>query len=290
MRRHGIAALAATAAVLAAGLIAPNPASAAPLVGSCFDYSAKTIRAISSPAPAIGCEAQHAAETYYVRNLPDSFGLPSASSLGARLSAAKPCTVEAMNAYLGQAGRALPSRFLSVPLFPTDPQWQAGERWMRCDVVLQGGLELKQFAGTAAALVAATPQAIFNFCTPSVPNAVATAAYPCTNPKKNWIKVLDKELGGAGSKFPGDSSVVKSTTRLCKSMGRKYNGKVPYPGWWAIRPTSRGWKEGLRSAQCFVPYKQYLQEVAIRAPKPTPTPVPAPTESAGPVPAPSASA
>ncbi len=45
-----------------------------------------------------------------------------------------------MNAYLGLQDRELPSRFRTVVLFPTDDQWAAGERWVRCDVVLQGGL------------------------------------------------------------------------------------------------------------------------------------------------------
>jgi hypothetical protein len=289
IRRHRLGALVIATAVIASVVALAAPASAVPVVGSCYDYNAKTLKAVSSNAPAIGCEAPHTAETYYVRTLPDSFGPPSKSSLGAQLSASKPCTVKAVNAYLAMPGRSLPSRFLSVPLFPTDAQWTAGERWMRCDVVLQGGLELKTFAGTAAAFVAATPQVIFDFCTQGSPNAVKTAAYPCTDPKRNWIKVLDKELGGAGSKFPGKTAVEKSTRKLCEKMGKKYNGKVPYPGWWAIWPTKAGWGEGRRSAQCFVPYKQYLQELAINAPKPAPAPTPAPVApDPSPSPAPTA--
>ena len=231
----------------------------------------------STAAPAIGCESPHTAETYFVGTLAEAFGLPSGSTQPARLSAGRPCTVAAMNAHLGLTEQKLPSRFRTVVLFPTDDQWNAGERWMRCDVVLQGGLELKSFSGTAAALVAATPRDIFNFCTPAEPNAVKTAAYPCLDRKKNWIKVLDQELGGPGSKFPGTTSVERSTRRLCEKMGKKYDGKVTYPGWWAIWPTSRGWKEGRRSAQCFVPYAQYLKELAQNAPRPTPSPTPTPT-------------
>jgi hypothetical protein len=283
MHPRALTALAATAAVVIAGLIAPAVAAADPLVGLCFDYPAKTVHATSSAAPAIDCGAQHTSETYYVRTLPDAFGLPSKASLGAKLSAGKPCTVAAMNAYLGLSDRSLPTRFLSVPLFPTDAQWQAGERWMRCDAVLQAGLDLKKIQGPMPAFVTATPREIFNFCTPREPNAIKTSAYPCTDPKHNWIKVLDKELGGAGSKFPGTASVEKSTRRLCEKMGKKYDGKVPYPGWWAIWPTSAGWKEGRRSAQCFVPYGQYLKELAQNAPRPTPTPTPAPTASTEPV-------
>jgi hypothetical protein len=266
--------LAAVTAVLLGGLVSPTPATADPLKGACYAYKAATLKEVSSPAPVVDCSAQHTAETYYVGTMPDSFGTPSASSLAKRLSAGRPCTVAAMNSYLGIPDRALPSRFLTVVLFPTDDQWAAGERWVRCDVVLQGGLQLKAFTGTAAALVASTPADRFDFCTPSEPNARATAAYPCLNPKKNWIKVLDKELGGPGSSFPGTTTVERKTRNLCEKQGKKWNGGEKYAGWWAIWPTSIGWKQGKRSAQCFVPYKQYLKEIT---PKPVPTPAPTPT-------------
>jgi len=292
-RRNAWTGLIALAAVIGAGLVAPASASADPLVGACYKYPASTLHTVSSAAPAIACDASHTAETYYVRPLPDSFGLPSKATLGAKISAGQPCNVATMNVYLGLADRVLPSRWQIVPLFPTDAQWAAGERWMRCDIVLQGGLALKPITGMAAAFVAANKPTVFDFCTPKEPNATATSAYPCKDPKKNWIKVLDKELGGAGSKFPGKSSVEKSTRSVCEKMGKKYDGKVPYPGWWAIWPTSRGWSEGRRSAQCFVPYGQYLKELAQNAAKPVPTPAaspaPAPSQQPSEAPAPVAS-
>ena len=278
--RLSLTAAAASALVLA-GFVAPAPASAAPAVGACYAYKAAVLEEVSSDAPAIDCSATHTAETYYVGTLPASFGLPSEASKASILSAGRPCTVRAMNAYLGTPDRALPSRFRTVVLFPTDQQWAGGERWVRCDVVLQGGLQLKAFTGTAAAFVASAPQTQFDFCTPAEPNARATAAYPCLNPRKNWIKVLDQELGGPGSSFPGTSTVERKTRALCEKQGKKWNGKEKYPGWWAIWPTSVGWKQGKRSAQCFVPYKQYLAELAQQAapvtPVPAPTPEPVPT-------------
>ena len=135
--------------------------------------------------------------------------------------------------------------------------------------------------------VASAPSTQFDFCTPGQPNSRATSAYPCLSPKKNWIKVLDKDLGGPGSKFPGTSSVEKKTRKLCAQQGKKWSGGEKWAGWWGIWPTQVGWQEGKRSAQCFVPYQQYLKELAKRAPKPAPAPA-ASTEPA-PVPAPEAS-
>ena len=280
--RRLVLALLATGGVLATGLAAPPSVTATPAVGQCYDYRAAVLKEVSTPAPAVDCATPHTAETYFAGTLPTSFGLPSKASLAKRLGAAKPCTVKAMNAYLGIPDRVLPSRFLTVTLFPTDEQWGAGERWVRCDVVLQGGLQLRTFTGTVTALVAATDPEQFDFCTPQEPNARATAAFPCTNPKKNWIKVLDRELGGPGSSFPGSSTVERKTRTLCEKQGKTWAGKEKFPGWWAIWPTQVGWKEGRRSAQCFVPYQQYLKELQTRQPKPapTPTPVPEPTPSA----------
>jgi hypothetical protein len=275
--RTGLTIAVGGAAVVLGSLVALPPANAAPLVGACFAYRAAVLTETSTTAPAVDCSALHTAETYFVGTVPESFGLPSRASKAKILSAGRPCTVPAMNAYLGLQDRELPSRFRTVVLFPTDDQWGAGERWVRCDVVLQGGLQLKAFAGTAAALVAATPPGQFNFCTPQEPNARATAAYPCLNPRKNWIKVLDQELGGPGSSFPGTSTVERKTRALCAKQGKKWDGKEKYPGWWAIWPTQVGWKEGKRSAQCFVPYKQFLKELATAAPVPAPAPSTEPT-------------
>ena len=153
--RTGLAALAATSALLAAGLVLPAPASAAPAVGSCFDYPFSTLGKASSAAPAIGCEFPHTAETWFVGTVPDSFGPPSKASQADRLLAARPCTTKAMNAALGMPTRVLPSRYRTVVLFPTDAQWNAGERWVRCDAALQSGLQFQSTTGTAAAFVAA---------------------------------------------------------------------------------------------------------------------------------------
>lgn len=274
--RTGLTIVACSATVVLGGLVAPATASAAPQVGACYSYKTAVLTEASTPAPAVDCTTQHTAETFFVGTVPASFGLPSEASKAKILAAGRPCTVRAMNSYLGLQDRELPSRFRAVVLFPTDDQWAGGERWVRCDVVLQGGLQLKAFAGPAAALVAATPADQFNFCTPQEPNARATAAYPCLSPKRNWIKVLDQELGGPGSSFPGTSAVERKTRTLCERQGKKWDGKEKFPGWWAIWSTQAGWKEGKRSAQCFVPYKQYLKEVASKAPAPTPAPTPTP--------------
>ncbi|MBI1351585.1 MAG: hypothetical protein GC156_10750 [Actinomycetales bacterium] len=274
--RTGLFASVATAAILAGGLIAPAPASADPQVGACYAYKPAVLKDASTSAPVVDCNADHTAETFWVGAAPSALGLPSKASPAARLAAGQACSTRVMNAYVGMPDRVLPSRFRTVVLFPTDAQWNAGERWVRCDVVLQGGVALKSFTGTASALVAANPSTQFDFCTPAEPNAKSTYAYPCLNPKKNWIKLLDKDLGGPGSKFPGSKTVERKTRALCKKQGKAWSGGIKYYGWWAIWPTSVGWREGRRAAQCFVPYQQYQKELARRQPASQPSAEPAP--------------
>lgn len=288
--RPAAAVIGVTALMLATGLAGATPSAAASVVGSCFDYPVATLDEISSPAAAIGCENPHTAETFAVRTLGEQFGPPSKASVAARLAAASGCTVKAMNAYLGMPARVLPSRFRVAALFPTNAQWAAGERWVRCDAVLQSGLVLQRITGPGSAFVASVPQADLNFCTPSTPSARNTAAVRCTNPKRNWIKVLEQRLGGPTARFPGESSILRRSALICQKIAKKYDGKVPYPGWWRINPTETGWKLGKRSVQCFVPYQQYLKELAQNAPAPTPIPAPTPepTPSTEPPPAPTA--
>ena len=279
--RTGLGVLAAATTLLTAGLVMPAPASAAAAVGACYDYPIATLEKGSSDTAPIDCAGPHTAETWFVGTLPESFGLPSKASATLRLAAGRPCTVAAMNAFLGMPDRKLPSRFIPVALLPTDAQWATGDRWVRCDAVLQSGLALQPITGTAPAFVAATPQEVLNFCTPLTPSAKSKWAVQCTNPKKNWIKVLDQELGGPTAKFPGESTVLRRSATICQKIAKQYNGKATFPGWWRINPTAAGWKQGKRAVQCFVPYSQYLAEIAQN----TPAPAPAPTE---PAPAPTA--
>lgn len=246
-------------ATLGAGLVFAPPASAAtPTVGSCFEYPATTIGKASSGAPAIPCEAPHTAETYWVGSVSDAFGLPSRASTKDRLRATQACTEKAMNDYLGLTQRRIPSRFTSVALFPTDEQWQAGERWVRCDTVLKAGRQLTSITGPAAAFAASVPADRLDSCTIGTPKPLSTAEYRCTQPKKEWILVAEQELGSLADPYPGDSAVVRKATRICERYAKRYDGGLDYPGWWRLNPLRPLWQEGERTVRCYVPLYQYL--------------------------------
>jgi len=251
--------------LMATSIVSAPASHAAAAIGDCYYYPGST--SISTDAPVVSCDAAHTAQTYWVSSLPDSFGIPAKATAAARRSATVACTPAAINAFTGMPDRTLPSRFDTFAIFPSAAQWNAGERTVRCDVVLRNGAKLVTLTQPAADVVASTSQDQLNYCTPAEPSANAPYAGICNNPKKNFIKVLAKDLGKAGSKFPGYTKVERKVTALCKALGRKYNGGVPYPGYWGIWPTGTGWASGDRAAQCFVPLKQYLDTLAKQAAK-----------------------
>lgn len=245
-----------TALMFATGVVAVAPASVS--VDQCYTYAANGTKDQAARAIAVDCAGPHTAQTYWVGALPANFGVPEKASATARLRAIAPCTTTQLNLFLGIPERTLPSRFQTVPVYPTPDQWGAGQRWVRCDVILRGGKTFKKFNGNAQDLVASTPPETFNFCTSGVPGNRTTSAYPCLNKKKNWIMILERDLGTPASTFPGARSVESRTKKICSVAAKPFTILKKYYPWWAIWPVSSGWKNGERTAQCFVPYGEYL--------------------------------
>lgn len=232
----------------------------APKVGDCFNYKASGTKDQAASAPAVDCTTPHTAQTYWSGALPESFGVPEKAKASSRLKQTQPCTVKNINAFVNLADRKLPTRLQSVSIFPTKDQWDAGQRWVRCDVVFRAGKSYKPLSTPMAEFVAATPPSQLNFCTPRVPGNRTTSAYPCTNVKKNWIMILERNLGTTPTKrFPGTRSVEYQTKRICEKAAKPYVTLKKYYPWWAIWPTSAGWSRGDRTAQCFVPYSEFVK-------------------------------
>ena len=261
-----------TAVTACIGLIAGITLAATPLpsaraseavaatVGNCFDYKSSGTKDQAASAPAVECATPHSAQTYWVGALPESFGVPEKASAARRLKATQPCTVKNINAFVNIADPKLPTRLQSVSIFPSKTQWGAGQRWVRCDVVFREGKSYKQLSTTMAEFVAATPSSQLNFCTSAVPGNRTTSAYPCTNVNKNWIMILERNLGTTPTKkFPGARTVENQTKRICENAAKPYVTLKKYYPWWAIWPDSAGWSRGDRTAQCFVPYSEFVK-------------------------------
>lgn len=234
-----------------------------PTIDACFDYAApkrmtpQARARIARTAP-VDCAKNHTAQTYWTGTLPKSFGDPTRSSGAARAAATRACTTKALTTYLGLTERTIPSRFQTITVFPTRAQWRAGERWVRCDAILRGGRGFTTITGTFQAFIAARNPDVFDFCTAGVPGTRTTTAYPCTKPKKNWVMIREVELGGPQKRFPGKRGVERRSKAICERAGKAYSGGQRFHAWWAIWPTGVGWRQGDRTAQCFVPLADYL--------------------------------
>ena len=233
---------------------------AASTVGNCFNYKSSGTKDQAASAAMVDCALPHTAQTYWSGTLPESFGVPAKAKAANQLNQTQACTVKNMNAFMNLRDRKLPTRLQSVSIFPSKAQWFAGQRWVRCDVVFRAGKTYKPLSTPITDFVAATPFSQLNFCTPGVPGNRTTSAYPCTNIKKNWIMILDRNLGTTPTKrFPGSRSVEYQTKRICEKAAKPYVTLKKYFPWWAIWPTSAGWSRGDRTAQCFVPYGEFVK-------------------------------
>ncbi len=229
-------------------------------VGDCFNYKSSGTKDQAASAPAVDCTTPHKAQTYWAGTLPQSFGVPLKATAASRLKQTQPCTVTNINAFVNLGDRKLPTRLQSVSVFPSKAQWDAGQRWVRCDVVFRAGKSYKPLSTPMAAFVTATPASQLNFCTPRVPGNRTTSAYPCTNIKKNWIMILERNLGTTpGKKFPGSRAVEYQTKRICENAAKPFVTLRKYYPWWAIWPAAVGWSRGDRTAQCFVPYGEFVK-------------------------------
>lgn len=251
-----------------------TPATAAPKsppVDGCYDYAAPKrmtpqARARIARSAPVDCAGKHTAQTYWVGTLPNAFGDPTRSSGAARAKATRACTARALTTYLGLTDRAIPSRFQTITVFPTRAQWREGQRWVRCDAILRGGRGFTTVTGPFQQLIATADPDSLDFCTAGVPGTRTTTAFPCTKPKKNWVMIREVELGGPQKRFPGRRAVERRSKTICEKAGKAYSGGQRFHAWWAIWPTGVGWRQGDRTAQCFVPFADYL--TATRTPSP----------------------
>ena len=261
------------------GPMAPAVAATAdPAVGECRDLTRAQVDAGRTDAPPVDCSGPHRTETFAVGTVPASFPGPATASVRQRIDAVEQaCTRERMDAYLGLQAD-FPNRFEAIGAFPSPAQWDAGARWVRCDLVLREALGFGRWRGPAPALVAASDPAVFRFCTPSeryygIPDARRLRAVACGKPASQWILVATPELGAVWSRYPGAKVIARKARAACEPLKHAYPGtiaKASERGWFYVVPTATGWARGDRDAKCFVPLRQYLESPAPAASPPVP--------------------
>lgn len=280
MRRTVIVVAAAGVGIATSlGSVPVVQADTTPQVGDCYDYSNQEASQRITTAPKVDCATKHRGETFFVGTVGANFPPPRrVKPKAATREALRNCTSERMNAYLGLTND-FPTRFTITAHFPSQAEWDAGARWVRCDLTLRKGTGTETWAGTAPALIAGTPRDVFNFCAPGVgylnwPDPRRKNAQQCTKPGKQWILVAQKLIGKADARYPGQRTVDRRAAAKCKPLRNTYAGGLPSArrGWFYIYPTAAGWARGERQAMCWVPLKQYLDTIAPPVPPTEPAP------------------
>ena len=248
----------------------PTPVAKAskPVSGQC--WNATTTQAFDwadwkGPA-SVPCGSSHTLYTYRVGKISgesgDSWASPGdADSLTDEIQskADNACNLTSLLPKL-KWNQQLVNDFFFVP---TETQWKAGARWVRCDVgVLATGTTLDNESFVAlpskiATLVGeiSSDPVKYEFCLNSstpvsqsgpLDNDAATLA-DCTDDPQWRLTSHGKFSDPAGAAFPGDATSNATSSKLCLP-----DVKTPNEVWIAYLPTKAGWASGDREIDCWV--------------------------------------
>jgi hypothetical protein len=255
---------------LAAGFLvgASAPAYAAPAVGECLDMPANT-----NPfdplvtGTSVDCEAPHNGEVFALAEYPADWGKPSEErerldDFGWLFAT---CPFAALDEYkqsAGAPGLMIPDRFFFKAGAPTDAEWEAGDRTVRCIVTALVGApgreKMTAWTGSIPNLLG-TPAGIREFarCTPGQPKSGRRNAIAACSTAKNWVAVnyAFDLTGSPGKPFPGPAIQKQADAKCVKAIRGFVKGKKVKP--FAAVETKRDWDEGLRSAVCYIPFNNW---------------------------------
>jgi len=239
----------ATVAALGAGL-ASGPGSAAadalsdgphyqqPSVGQCRNYTMDAALKESNNSPVVVCSNTHTARVLAVPMLPSGMTWNASVDKLALVmeKACYPALVKAL-------GRTVKKQHLSAYgimwFIPTATQRQHGARWIRCDVVLQGGQQLRAIPKDTSPMLPSG----------SLPKSVAR----CVTGTQRLITICGKTHNYRASAatlvdrttYPGSSTLASIAKKRCP-------GLVSTPrSWYATWAARSGWVAGDHMIVCY---------------------------------------
>ncbi|MFG1609030.1 septum formation family protein [Actinoplanes sp. NPDC049265] len=221
-----------------------------PAVHGCFDKMEATAP-LAQYAP-FDCAERHAAESFYVGDLPRS----ATNRDKAELVAGAECSKRA-DGFTGGTWRTGALRL--QPVLPGPAGWSSGARWFRCDLgqVEPGTDKVVSRGGTLkAALTGAAPLMLRCF-DPVVDGTNVKQMKPvaCDQPHHaEFTGLWDAPEDAALIKLDDDSRMAKGCrTSIAVYAGVPNDGNLQYrAGWLAFAPSSSEWSVGIRAVQCFL--------------------------------------
>jgi hypothetical protein len=213
-----------------AGLGGPDPA-ADPVVGGCYVItSGQNGEALDPPDP-VDCSTTHNAETAAVDDsgLGEDDAYPTqddvdddSSTVYAALDDI--CSFDLLSDYLGGDDLDDPYAFFSAYL-PNQEQWDAGARWVRCDV-FYGYTSPENAPGVMADALQGAQAAAYRACFSG--NPADWDVVPCSQPHEaepigSYADVAD------GAPYPADPAARQALAAQCASGAADYVGAAPPP-------------------------------------------------------------
>lgn len=227
------------AAVVCAAAITLLPVSAfaadppaAPPVGSCHAVTMAEFSAASDPDPAVSCSATHQSLTVKAFALPSGVGRTDQQRITDL--AGKQC-YPAVAARVGGWPTMVRSLYDLLLFVPTQSQWDAGARWVRCDLFLWAAKGIQALPASGA--VGGSLSARETRC-----NAGKSASYapvPCSRPHQFHAKVAIR--------MPSWNGASAARTFAQRACVKRY----PHTGFLASSPPSKkAFDWGFRYAVC----------------------------------------
>ncbi len=249
-----------------------KPASGGtPTQGQC--WNATTGQAAAWPdwkgTAVIPCARPHTLYTYHVGAIAGENGTSwaapgDANSLNVRVQtkAQDACKLTILLPHLKWNQQLINGYFF----VPTEAQWRAGARWVRCDVgVLATGttLDNERFASlpsTIATLVSAVSSEPLRYGLCMNSSTPVTESGPLDNPdatladcrhNPQWrLSTHGKFPDAAGAPYPADATSNAVSAKLCQPAASAAGGV-----WFAYLPTKSGWASGDRGIDCWIGQK-----------------------------------
>ena len=250
----GVSLLALPIGVVDAAEVAPRET---PMAGQCWNVSRSAADVMSLDVPSVDCADVHTLETFLVaewkaRN-------PYQMTEDELWAAADDlCGYQRADTYLGVRPQHLPvPRTEWYFFFPTQQQWAAGERWIRCDVgLLQGWDALEPLRGSARELVANFGPRGVAWCTNGEPRTdAATAPVSCLSVARPWVWADWKFTPG---KYPGPKKVKQTAIRFCQATAKKA-GLPRNATWWYFFDPRKDWQTNQGGySECFFDLSQTI--------------------------------
>jgi hypothetical protein len=247
----------------------PTPtAAAAPIAGQCWNASTKQAFdwADWEGTASVACSTSHTLYTYHVGKISDEPASswasptdPKSLSTEIQTKADDACSLSTVLPHLKWNQQLINGYFF----VPTEAQWKAGARWIRCDIgVLATGttldnesfIALPSKISTLASQVSSDPLK-FGFCMDS--STPVSESGPLDNPDATLTDCKDNPQwkltihgtfpDAAGAPFPDDATSNAASSKLCLPEVKTDNEV-----WIAYLPTKSAWASGDREIDCWI--------------------------------------